>query len=143
MIGICLGSQILAEALRPGSIVDAATIEMGLAVVERPGDDRARQVVPAFHYQAISPAAATVDGVRVEWGNAHTEVQAFSYGRRTFGCQFHPELSAADLHCIIDSHHDLLAEHGTDPEAAHRSVDQLGGALSPDLFSDVVDRILG
>ncbi|HEX4213581.1 MAG TPA: hypothetical protein VIA06_09695 [Candidatus Dormibacteraeota bacterium] len=49
VIGTCLGSQILAEALRPGSIVDAATIEVGLTMVRRCGDDGARRVVPAYH----------------------------------------------------------------------------------------------
>jgi GMP synthase-like glutamine amidotransferase len=143
VVGICLGSQIMAEALRAGSIVDAATIEMGLAVVERPDDALVTRVVPAFHYQAISHEVATVDGVRVEWGNAHTRVQGFSFGSRAFGCQFHPELTASDLHSIIDRHHDLIAGLGTDPRAAHRSVDQLSEALSPTLFEDlVVDRIL-
>ncbi|HEX4213582.1 MAG TPA: hypothetical protein VIA06_09700 [Candidatus Dormibacteraeota bacterium] len=37
-----------------------------------------------------------------------------------------------------DCHRGLIAGHGTDPDAAHRSVQAMSGALSPDLFNDVV-----
>lgn len=144
VVGICLGSQILAQALRPGSIVTADGIEVGLTTVTRPGEPRAEQVVPSFHYESISPEFLSLPGINVEWQNAHTTVQAFSCGARAFGCQFHPELSAADVHRLIDHHSAEIARTGGDVAAAHRSVDTRGAALSADLFlRTVVDRLFG
>lgn len=142
--GICLGSQIIAEALRAGSVLASPPIEVGLTAVTRPEDGTAEQVVPSFHYHSIAPEIRSVPGARVEWRNARTAVQAFSYRTRTFGCQFHPELSAADMHNLIDCHGDVITGHGGDTGAAHRSVDQLAGALPADLFDRVVaERIRG
>lgn len=141
--GICLGSQIMAEALRPGSLVPSPPIEVGLTVVSRPDDSTAHQVVPSFHYESIAPEIDSVPGVRVEWRNARTAVQAFSYGTRAFGCQFHPELSAADMHNLIDYQGDVITRQGGDTTAAHRSVDQLADGLPADLFDRLVSERLG
>jgi GMP synthase-like glutamine amidotransferase len=144
VIGICLGSQIIAEALRSGSLVWSSAIEVGLTPVTRPDNTEIRQIVPSFHYQSISQEIRSVSGARIEWRNAHTAVQAFSYRKRTFGCQFHPELSAADVHDLIDCHGDVITQRGGDPVAAHRSVDQHADELSADLFHRLVtDRVLG
>jgi GMP synthase-like glutamine amidotransferase len=138
VIGICLGSQIMAEALRANSIVSTPAIEVGLATVTRPDNVNIRQVVPCFHYQAISTEIESVDGVHVEWGNEHTAVQGFRYGRRTLAFQFHPELTAADVHQLIDYNAEVISEWDGDVAAAHRSVDRHGDALSVDLFRTMV-----
>jgi GMP synthase-like glutamine amidotransferase len=138
VVGICLGSQILAEALRADSIVETSGIEVGLTPVVRPDRPDVSQVVPSFHYQAISSELAAVPGVRIEWGNHHTAVQAFSYGETVFGCQYHPELSAADVHTLIDLHADVITRWNGDVAAAHRSVDEHRDALAPDLFRRTV-----
>jgi GMP synthase-like glutamine amidotransferase len=141
VIGICLGSQILAEALRPHSIVSATTIEVGLTPVARPNDPT-DHIVPSFHYQAISSSIEEVPGVRIEWGNAHSPVQAFRYGGWAFGCQFHPELTAADMHRVIDYHEHVISERDGDPAAAHLSVNGHRQALSPQLFRTmIIDRL--
>jgi GMP synthase-like glutamine amidotransferase len=142
VVGICLGSQILAEALRPNSIVSAARIEVGLTPVTRPGERSVRTVVPSFHYQAVTPDIGTVDGVRIEWRNDQTAVQAFQYGERIYGCQFHPELTASDVHRLIDFQVEVIIEWGGEPTAAHLSVDKYRDELAPDLFkTTVLDRI--
>jgi GMP synthase-like glutamine amidotransferase len=144
VIGICLGAQIMAEALRPDSIVSAATIEVGLVPVTRPTDQQIQEIVPSFHYQAISPHINAIAGAHIEWCNAHTAVQAFRYGERTVGYQFHPELLATDVHNLIDYHADVVTRWHGDVAAAHQSVDRNTSALSPDLFRRlVIDRILG
>jgi GMP synthase-like glutamine amidotransferase len=144
VIGICLGSQILAEALRPHSIVPSAAIEVGLTAVTRVEDEQVKQVVPSFHYQAISPEIRSVAGACIEWRNAHAAVQAFRYGQRTIGYQFHPELSAADVHNLIDHQESVITRWQGDVAAAHRSVDRNINALSAGLFRRmVIDRILG
>ena len=142
VIGICLGSQILAEALRPHSIVSAKTIEVGLTPVTRPGDATGHRIVPSFHYQAISSSLDQVPGFHIEWCNTHTPVQAFRYGEWAFGCQFHPELTSDDMHRLIDYHADVISEWHGDPAAAHISVDEHGQALSAQLFRTmIVDRL--
>jgi GMP synthase-like glutamine amidotransferase len=143
VVGVCLGSQLLAEALREDSIVETTGIEVGLTPVTRPSRPEVGQVVPSFHYQAISPDLAAVPGVRIEWGNAHTAVQAFSYGESVFACQYHPELSAADVHVLIDLHADVIERWNGDVASAHRSVDEHADALAPDLFQrTVVSRFI-
>jgi GMP synthase-like glutamine amidotransferase len=144
VIGICLGSQILAEALRPNSIVSSAAIEVGLTAVTRVADEQIKQIVPSFHYQAISPEIRSIARARIEWRNAHTAVQAFGYGQRTIGYQFHPELSAIDVHNLIDYQENVITQWQGDVAAAHRSVDHNTNALSADLFRrTVIDRVLG
>ena len=142
VIGVCLGSQILAEALRPDSIIASQEIEVGLAEIQQTKDPSIWQVVPAFHYQSISPALASVEGVHIEWRNAHTSVQAFSLGKQIFGCQFHPELTASDIDNLIDYNKDVIAEWGGNVAQAHQTVRQNEAALPADLFRRmVVDRI--
>ncbi|MFG2951943.1 glutamine amidotransferase-related protein [Streptomyces adustus] len=147
VIGVCLGSQLIAEALRPDSIIGTSGMEVGLTPVCRAGDghrsrdgDHGVHVVPSFHYQAISPRIEEVDGVRVEYRNDHTSVQALSFGERVFGYQFHPELTSDDVRRLIDFNKDVITEWNGDPEAAHRSVERY--QLHDDLFERlVIDRI--
>ena len=88
--------------------------------------------------EEVRDRLSAVPGVRVEWGNEHTAVQAFSYGETVFGCQYHPELSAADVHALIDLHADVITRWNGDVAAAHRSVDEHRDALAPDLFRRTV-----
>lgn len=142
VIGICLGSQIIAEALRPDSIISTRAIEVGLTPVTPPDARQAEQVVPSFHYQAISPEIGSDAEVRIEWRNAHTAVQAFSYGKRVFGCQFHPELSSSDVRKLIKFNADVITTWRGDVDAARQSVERYSEALPGDLFDRlVVDRI--
>jgi GMP synthase-like glutamine amidotransferase len=144
VIGICLGSQILAEALRPGSILSAEAIEVGLTTVSRAEDDRIRQTVPSFHYESISPQILSAAGTRIEWRNVQTPVQAFTYRERTFGYQFHPELTVTDVHNLIDYHGNVITQQQGDVAAAHRSVEHHAATLSAGLFRrTVIDRVSG
>lgn len=143
VIGVCLGSQVIAEALRPDSIIATSGIEVGLTPVygAEHGDGEVG-VVPSFHYQAIAPRIDEVAGVRVEYRNTHTAVQALSYGERVFGCQFHPELSPEDIRRLIDFNADVIAEWNGNVAAAHDSVGRHQEALPEDLFDRMVtDRI--
>lgn len=142
VIGICLGSQIIAEALRPDSIIDTHAIEIGLTPVTSPEAGQPGHVVPSFHYQAISPAVGTVADVRIELRNDHTAVQALSYGKRVFGCQFHPELTPADVLELIEFNAEVITTWHGDVDAARRSVERYADVFADDLFERlVVDRI--
>jgi GMP synthase-like glutamine amidotransferase len=111
---------------------------VGLTQVTRADDEQTKQVVPSFHYQSISPDIRAINGVRIDWRNDHTAVQAFSYGTRVFGHQFHPELSRTDVHELIDFHSDVITQWNGDTTAAHRSVDRHADALPPDLFHRMI-----
>ena len=142
VVGICLGSQILAEALRSDSITATHAIEVGLTPVSAPAGEGV-EVVPSFHYQAITPSIADVSGVRILRRNDHTAVQAFSYGQRVFGCQYHPELSADDMTELLAYQREVIETWHGDVAAGHHSVREFGPALAADLFDRTVIRRIG
>jgi GMP synthase-like glutamine amidotransferase len=137
VIGICLGAQVLAEALRPSSIASSGSIEVGLIPITQVSGS-GELIVPLFHYESISEDLLSTPGVKVTYRNAHTPVQAFRYGDRVFGYQFHPELTAPDLHELIDHHADLISRSHGNVMDAHRSVERHADHLSGDLFRRTV-----
>lgn len=121
IVGVCLGSQLLARVLAPGlppSHPDAG-MEAGWAEVTGPAGTFG---VAELHYEQIHPELASVDGVEVLLGNDHSPVQAFRWGRSVVATQFHPEWSPADLRVVLSRHRGLLAARHAAPGAARRSV---------------------
>ena len=140
VFGVCLGSQMIAETLWPGSVQRGERIEAGLTEVEwRPGGsaERERLVVPAFHYEQVDRARAVRGGARVVAQNARS-LQGFRFGSRLWGVQFHPELAPADVRRLLAHHRRTIEAHRHTVEAAGRSVDELEAAWDPGVF----DRIL-
>lgn len=141
VVGICLGSQILAEALCPGVVKPADRIEVGLVGVN--DTDRGRLIVTAFHYEQIDARFATVPGVRITGTNSHSPVQSFDYGAYVHGYQYHPELTATDLTHIIRSNRAVILDHGGNIHRVSRTVERHAGHPNPWLFQQlVVDRLL-
>ncbi|WP_328406851.1 type 1 glutamine amidotransferase [Nocardia sp. NBC_00403] len=141
VVGICLGSQIIAEALRPGSITSLPAMDIGLIRVMGRDGAHGQETVPTFHYQAISPHIESIDGVRVTWSSPTTPVEGFSYGSAVYGFQFHPELTSDDMLELINGRADEIEfRNGTVADARH-SVGRYRDSLSSDLFRRlVVDR---
>ncbi|MCV2392688.1 hypothetical protein OEB99_00050 [Actinotalea sp. M2MS4P-6] len=137
VLGICLGSQLIARAIDPTlpiSYPDGG-MEAGLCTVEQTDGFGALRVAE-LHYEQIDPSFATVPGVTVTHTNAHSPVQGFRWGDSVFGYQFHPEWDVADAAQVLRRHIGLVAERCADPAAAFASVDPdvtvLGGpAWSP------------
>jgi len=113
VLGICLGSQLLAAALG-GTVFHAPRKEIGFYRVQAAADFFGTENFVAFHWHgdaftlppgAISLAASTL-----------TPLQAFRFGARAVGVQFHLEIDEAVLGAMIASGGDELGEAGVDAE---------------------------
>jgi GMP synthase-like glutamine amidotransferase len=137
VVGVCLGAQMIAEVVRPGGVVGAQRIEVGLTEVWWRGETL---IVPAFHYERIDQAVG--GQVEIVAGNAHSPVQSFRIGPRVWGMQFHPELRPDDVRDIAAHHQSTIESYGGTAESALRSVDRLEARWEPDLFDRILDRIV-
>lgn len=142
VVGICLGSQMITEALWPGGVRTGERIEVGLTEVWWRDGDSERIIVPAFHYEELDPSTVTGGGSRVVADNAHSPVQGFRLGTGIWGLQFHPELEPADVRRMVRHHRPTIEAHRGTAEAALRSVDQLESRWKRDLFDRVFHRII-
>ena len=141
VLGLCLGAQLLAEAV--GGTVVHTTPEIGyipLRLTPAGGDDALLSVLadgtPTFNAHGDTIAAAP--GAVVLAGSAQTARQALRVGERAWAMQFHPEMDAGMVAEYIRATgvpaylrangwepEDLLAEAHRH-EAAHRA---MGAAL--------------
>jgi GMP synthase (glutamine-hydrolysing) len=119
LLGVCLGSELVAQAAG-GDSVRMAAPEIGWFDVELTeagtNDPLLAAFTPTFeafqwHSYASSPPDGAVDLARSDAGLA-----AFRVGDRAWGIQFHAEVTAADLeHWIRD--------YRTDPDAVRVGID--------------------
>ena len=119
LLGVCLGSQLLAEAAG-GRAVRASEPEIGWFEVEVTGagsaDALTGPLAPRFEafewhsYRVDLPDGAT------ELARTPVCVQAYRVGERAWGIQFHAEVSAADARKWI-------AEYDADEDAVRIGVD--------------------
>lgn len=89
-LGICLGGQLLAQALG-GQVVSLAEPEQGWTPV-RFASGTALQVLQWHEQAVVPPPSATVLA-----HSASCPVQAFDHGPKQRGLQFHPEWDAASV----------------------------------------------
>jgi GMP synthase (glutamine-hydrolysing) len=139
VLGICLGSQLLAAALG-GSVSKASRKEIGWYEVEllpAAREDRLLAPVPrsftAFHWHGdaftLPPDAVPLAS------SAMTPLQAFRAGARSWGIQFHFETDEQVLDAMLRSGREELAQAGVDAAALR---DRAGRAL-PELRRVAVD----
>lgn len=112
VVGICLGSQLLAQALGGSTRVGEHGPECGYIEVRGSGDDpdffTGRFF--SFHRDTMDPPPqATV--------LAHSDryIQAWSHGS-ALGIQYHPELSADGMKAFFDIEADIIASIGLDTD---------------------------
>ena len=120
VLGICLGSQLLAAALgapverAPGQEIGFYRVRLGPAA----RDDQLLAGAPddfvAFHWHGDK--FALPDGAVPLARSTMTPLQGFRFGKRAWGMQFHLEIDAQTLRAMVDSGGDELAEAGVDPE---------------------------
>lgn len=142
VVGVCLGAQVIAEALWSGAVHATERIEVGLTEVQWAGQDVERIVVPTFHYEQLSRPAVVGGGGEVVAVNANSLVEGFRLGARVWGLQFHLELEPGDVQRLVMHHRQTIEAQGGTAAAALQSVDQLESRWSSDLFDRIFNHIV-
>lgn len=107
LLAVCLGAQLLAEAIG-GSVSRMPVSEIGWHPVTLTevgsGDPVLGALAPAFdalewhHYEVELPATTTV------LASSDACVQAYRVGASAWGVQFHPEVSLGDFEAWVDGY---------------------------------------
>lgn len=144
LLGVCLGAQMIAETLWPGSVSRAARIKTGLADItwHSPGQTQPDQlVVPVFHYEEITRSAIGADA-EVVGEDSCEGLQGIRFGRRMWGVQFHPELEPDDVRRLVDHHQRTIELHHHSAAAALQSVNDRESEWRHELFDRILDDVL-
>jgi GMP synthase-like glutamine amidotransferase len=150
LLGICLGSQLLAKALgarvyrNPHREIGWYTVDLTPAGVADPLFAGLTSPIPVFQWHGDAfdmPAGATPLA-----SSPLCTHQAFRYGDRVYGLLFHLELTPAMIHSWMAAFHDeLVSVQGTiDParivaEMPHRCLEyqQIGSTV----FANLVEHV--
>ena len=124
VLGVCLGSQLLAHALgadvRPGPQKEIGWGEVTLtdAAADDPLFGEVDDPFTAFHWHG--DAFAVPEGAVGLARTAQTEHQAFRYGDTAYGLLFHLEVTPKTVAGMTTAFQDELAEEGVDGAALRR-----------------------
>jgi GMP synthase (glutamine-hydrolysing) len=126
VLGVCFGHQLLASRLGAAVSRNPNGRELGTVEVQLTPEGRAH---PLFHgcperleVQAThEDQAALPPGATLLATNTFCAMQAFAWGPRVLGVQFHPEMNAASIRFAIRAPEAKLsdAERAAKDEAAH------------------------
>lgn len=123
VLGVCYGHQLLARALGGSAGWNPNGREIGsidvAALPAASADPLFGALPPALVCQASHSQSVTAlpPGAVHLATNDHDPFQAFSYGPRAWGLQFHPEFDAEVVAGYIRTRRDALVEEGLDPDA--------------------------
>lgn len=149
ILGVCLGSQILAKALgarvykgKPGKEVGWQPVTVNEAGMKTPLRhlDKEHCVCAHWHGDTFD----LPEGAQLLASSAMYEHQAFSYGKNALGLQFHPEVTEVKLErwyarLVCDIHESGQTVEGM-RELAHRHGDRLKNQ-NRCFFTDWLDEV--
>lgn len=135
VLGVCLGAQLLANALG-AKVFAGPSPEIGFGSVELTKEARRDPVfatlphpLPVFHWHGDTYDLP--NGALLLARNASYEHQAFRFGRNSYGLQFHVELDSN----IWNEWELLMPEHAvTDAEQRRFQVERVGKNLIAQFF---------
>ncbi len=135
LLGVCFGHQLLAQSLGGEVTRNPAGREMGTITVhlnEQGRDDVLFRELPqrfrahATHRDTVIRPPA---GARVLASSDKDRCQSFKVGRRAWGVQFHPEITAPILRGYVRVRGATLRGEGTCPDTVHDGIlDSVEGA---------------
>lgn len=120
LLGVCLGAQMLAKSLggevstRPDGLV-----ECGYTPIEVTEAGRALMKWPSHFYHWHREGFSLPADARLLASSRLFPNQAFQYGRRAFGVQFHPETTLARMHHLMVEAGTFLSLPGAHRPEAH------------------------
>lgn len=144
VLGICLGAQLIARALGAAVTRNAHT-EIGWFDVTLDRSARSSGFFAgfadrfsAFHWHGDT--FAIPDGARLLMSSQACAHQAFQYGERVLGLQFHLEVTAADARRMYAMERPAPSRYVQDPDTAMNDLDRF--AASNRLMYRLLDRWL-
>jgi len=147
-LGICLGAQLMAEALG-GSVTKGPTVEIGfreVVVTDAGRDSPVRHItgVPMMEWHGDTFDLPT--GAMRLAGSSAYENEAWSIGDTVFAVQFHPELTGPMYEEWIANGRDELDELGVSADGLRAEALRHGRAMeaaSIAMFGEWLDRLPG
>jgi GMP synthase (glutamine-hydrolysing) len=135
IVGLCLGSQILARALggevdRMGEGPEFGWHEIALTPAGREDPMHAglpwKSIMAHFHHDAVTELPP---GARLLASSTACRVQSWTAGLRTYGFQYHPEITANVLEDILADESTGYSAAGLSREALNQQTQQHFGAF--------------
>jgi GMP synthase (glutamine-hydrolysing) len=133
LLGVCLGSQLLAHVLgadvRPGPQKEIGwdVVTLTDAAADDPLFREVNDPFTAFHWHG--DVFSLPDGATHLAHTSQTEHQAFRYGELAYGLLFHLEVTPKTVAWMTKAFQDELAAMGLDGAAIRRAAMQHGSAL--------------
>ena len=128
-LGICLGAQLLARSLGAAVVSHpAGQREIGYYPIVPTSAGRELLNGPLMVYQWHQEGFTLPAGSHLLATGSRFPHQAFRYGRRAYGLQFHPEITATMVNHWTTEGADQLSCPGAQPRAYHISQHRLYGS---------------
>lgn len=142
LLGVCLGSQMIAHILAPGSIISGDRMEAGIVPLEW-NNGIGPKTLPSFHYERIDKELLESSGAEVEAWNERVPILAYSIGEYIAGTQLHPEFSKTDVGKLLKYNEDLIKEYDGDINQIGKDLEELSSVWSPETaMKETIERLL-